>query len=242
MSKWLLLLCMFFAGSAQASPIVADLSNYSIMMDSSFNGTRLFIFGARSANGDVVIVVRGPLKKYIVRKKEEVMGIWVNRDRVKLFNIPDYYAIASSKPLDAHNHTQLFRQLAIGHNALFNAPSDLAGQKIYTEFTQAFIAHQLGRRLYFPQPFSISFMGETLFKAVIEFSDNIPPGNYNAEVYLLDNDRIVGTHVLPIRVGKVGLDAFLYDYAHHHPFLYGISAVVLALSAGWFAGRLFEKI
>jgi hypothetical protein len=43
-------------------------------------------------------------------------------------------------------------------------------------------------------------------------------------------------------VRKVGIDAFLYDYAHRHPLFYGITAVILALSAGWFAGRLFEKI
>lgn len=243
MIRFLCILCFtLFPALALASPVVADLSNYSITMDSSFNGTRLFVFGARGDSGDVVVVVRGPLKKYIVRKKEEIAGIWVNKDRVKLFNIPDYYAIATAKPLDEINYPKIFTQLAIGHEALFNTPADPKQQALQEEFTNAFIAHQQERKLYQIQPAKLSFMGETLFKTVIEFPDNIPPGKYNAEIYLLNEDRIVGTHVLPLTVGKVGLDAFLYNYAHHRPFLYGITAVIMALSAGWFAGRLFERI
>jgi uncharacterized protein (TIGR02186 family) len=131
--------------------------------------------------------------------------------------------------------------LAIGHNNLFTKPADPLKWALYDEFTQAFIAHQVAERLYGTTPANLSFMGETLFKTVIEFPDNIPPGKYNAEIYLLNNNTIVGTHMLPIVVKKIGLDGFLYDYAHNRPILYGITAVILALSAGWFAGRLFEK-
>lgn len=235
----LLLLC---AAPAHAAPVLGDLSNYQITMDSSFNGTRMFIFGARNDSGDVVVVMRGPFKNYIVRKKEEIAGIWINRDRVKLFNIPDFYAVATSKPLDKLSHDLAFKQLAIGHGALFNKPTDPSKLALHEEFTKAFISHQVKRGLYAIKPTPLTFMGETLFKGVIEFPDKIPPGKYNAEIYLLNDNQIVGTHVLPIEVKKVGLDAFLHDYAHDKPLLYGITAVVMALAAGWFAGRLFEKI
>lgn len=237
-----LLIALLLAAPASAAPLIADLSNYQITMDSSFNGTRIFVFGTRNDNGDVVVALRGPTKNFVVRKKKEVGGIWVNADRVKLFNVPDFYAIASSKPLSELAHNQSFRQLAIGHDHLFKSPYTGIQYSYYQQFTDAFIAHQQQRRLYKLEPATLTFMGETLFKTVIDFPDNIPPGIYNAEIYLLDDNRIVGSHVLPIEVEKVGIDAFLYDYAHQHPFLYGITAVVLALSAGWFAGRLFEKI
>ncbi len=79
------------------TPIVADISNYRIDIDSGFNGTRIFLFGARNDNGDVVVVVRGPRKDFMVRKKEQIMGIWMNRERMKFFNVPDFYAIIGSK-------------------------------------------------------------------------------------------------------------------------------------------------
>ena len=228
-------------GSAHAAPLIADLSNYQVTMDSTFNGTRMFVFGTRAESGDVVVVVRGPTRDFMVRKKKEMGGIWINADRMKLRGVPDYYAIASSKPLSQLGYQPAFNQLAIGHDALF--PSSFSGQKLdtYREFSRAFIQHQQQRRLYRPEVTDLTFMGETLFKTVIEFPDNIPPGTYSAEIYLLADHEIVGSHVLPIEVHKIGIDAFLYDYAHHQPFLYGISAVVLGLSAGWFAGRLFER-
>ena len=224
-----------FIPTAIAAPLLADLSNYHITMDSSFNGTRMFLFGTRNESGDVVVVVRGPSKNYVVRKKKEIGGIWVNADRVKLFSVPDFYALASSKPLAELKHNAAFKQLAIGHEHLFSTNSDAQ------EFTDAFIAHQQSRQLFKATPYELTFMGETLFNTTIEFPDNIPPGMYNAEIYLLADNAIVGTHVLPIEVSKIGIDAFLYDYAHRQPFLYGLTAVVLALCAGWFAGRLFER-
>src|SRR5687767_9721209 len=90
-------LTLLLSTSAFATPLVADLSNYRIDIDSRFNGTRIFLFGARNDNGDIVVVVRGPSKNYIVRRKEEVAGIWVNRDRMRLFDVPDFYTVASSR-------------------------------------------------------------------------------------------------------------------------------------------------
>lgn len=234
-------LSSFIPFSAVAAPLVADLSNYQITMDSTFNGTRMFVFGSRNASGDVVVVVRGPNKNFVVRKKREVAGIWVNAEQIKLFDVPDFYALAASRPIGELTHLPAFRQLAIGEGHLFNPPFSGRALEEYNEFTKAFINYQQARKLYRPIAEPLTFMGETLFKSVIEFPDNIPPGKYNAEIYLLNDHEIVGSHVLPIRVRKVGLDAFLYNYAHHHPFLYGISAVVLALSSGWLAGRLFGK-
>src|SRR6202041_137576 len=94
-------------------------------------------------------------------------------------------------------------------------------------FNEAFLRHQLERRLYMQPPEKVSFMGETLFKTVVEFPDNIPPGNYTAEIYLLSDDAVVGMQSTPITVVKSGFDAFLYVYAHQHPALYGISAIVV---------------
>ncbi|MFO0389596.1 MAG: TIGR02186 family protein [Alphaproteobacteria bacterium] len=227
--------------SASATPLVADLSNYRIHMDSSFNGTRMFLFGTRNESGDVVVAVRGPDKNYIVRKKEPLLGIWINRERMKFFNVPDYYAIASSKPLDDIAEFGVFQKLGIGETQLLKAPSGLNNPEKFKGFSEAFMQHQRNRNLYITNPQPISFMGETLFKTVIEFPDNIPSGNYTAEIYLISEGDIVGMQSTPIKVMKTGIDAFVYNYAHNHPFLYGITAVLIALSAGWFGGRLFEK-
>jgi uncharacterized protein (TIGR02186 family) len=228
--------------SAQAAPLVADLSNYRIDIDSGFNGTRIFLFGARNDNGDIVAVVRGPNKDYIVRKKEEVAGIWVNRDRMKFMNIPDFYAVASARPLTEIEQMSVARQLGIGEDNLLTPPADPKALAAYDPFAKAFLRHQRERGLYQQKPGVMQFMGETLFKTTIEFPDNIPPGDYTAEFYLLSDGAVVDMQSTPIKVVKSGIDAFLYSYAHEYPLLYGITAVLLALTIGWFTGKLFEHI
>lgn len=238
----LLLIALFLLPlPALANPLVGDLSNYRIDIDSGFNGTRIFLFGARNDNGDVVVVVRGPQKNYMIRKKEEVAGIWINRARMKLFNMPDFYAVASSKPLGEIQKNALFRRLGIGPDNLFSPPANPELVATFNEFSEAFQRHQQERNLYVSEPEVVTFMGETLFKTTISFPDNIPSGNYTAEIYLISDGKVVGMQSTPITVVKSGLDAFLYNYAHEHPFLYGLSAVILALGIGWFAGRAFEN-
>ena len=83
----LLFLFAFISNASQAKPLVADLSQYRIEIDSGFTGTRLLLFGSRNEIGDIVVVVRGPEKNFSVRKKERILGMWINRQENKFRNI-----------------------------------------------------------------------------------------------------------------------------------------------------------
>ncbi len=233
---------VFMCAPAFAAPLVSDLSQYRIDMDANFSGSRLFLFGARNDNGDVVAVIRGPARNFVVRKKEEIGGIWVNRGKLKFFAVPDFYAVAASRALSDIEDAGLFRQLAIGEQYLPGVRPDSIPQAEYDEYAKALAEHQRASGLYAGGVTKLQFMGETLFKTTVGFPGNLPPGNYTAEIYLLSDGEITGMQTIPVAVRKSGLDAFLYGYAHDSPALYGLTAVVLALSIGWFAGRLFERV
>jgi uncharacterized protein (TIGR02186 family) len=237
-----LIAMLISAPTMAATPVLADLSNYRIDIDSGFNGTRIFLFGARNDNGDLVVLVRGPRKNYVVRKKEQIAGLWINRERMKFYNVPDFYAIAGSKAIGDIAQSNIFNQLGIGQDNLLAPPADPKTRASYEQFADAFLRHQRERKLYMQEPEPVNFMGETLFKTVVEFPDNIPPGHYTAEIYLISDGEVMGMQSTPITVVKSGLDAFLYRYAHEYPALYGITAIVLALSVGWGAGRIFERV
>lgn len=234
---WLLL-----ASPAAAAPLVADLSTYRIDMDARFSGTRIFLFGARGDTGDVVAVIRGPARDFILRKKESIAGLWVNRGRMKFFGVPAFYAVASSKKLEDIGHPALLKQLGIGERSLIIPPGDIRLRAAFEEYAPAFFDYQHRQKLYAKDREMARFIGETLFKMDIDFPDNIPSGNYTAEIYLINEGRIAGMQIMPITVVKTGLDAWLYANAHERPALYGALAVLLALGIGWAAGRLFEKI
>jgi uncharacterized protein (TIGR02186 family) len=242
MIRLLIILALLLPIPAFAAPLVADMSTSRIDMDANFSGTRVFLFGARETAGDIVVVIRGPAHNYQLRKKERFAGVWFNSSRLKFFNMPSFYALASSKPLDAFGQPALLRKLAVGEDTLFTAYSSSNTLSNYTPYVDAFLDYQHLHQHYANAQGSVQFIGNTLFKTTLEFPNNLPPGDYKAEIYLINKNQVVDQQVLPLTVSKTGLDAWLYDYAHRWPAFYGLTAVVLALAAGWFAGRLFEKI
>jgi len=239
--RFLFVILIFISSHAGARPLIADLSLRSIEIDSSFKGTEILLFGARNDAGDVVVVVRGPESSYIVRKKERVAGIWANSKQAVLHNVNGYYVVASSRPLDELRNDSLLDSLGIGINNLkidIEAKEGVDGP----EFKQAFFDKKEKTNLYFPKIGNVSFIGDTLFRTIIRFPDNIPRGVYNAEVYLLSDGQVSGIQSTPLFVKKMGFDAMVFDFAYDYPASYGIMAVLLALIAGWGAGAIFRRV
>jgi uncharacterized protein (TIGR02186 family) len=240
-------ICLFWPWQAAAKPLIADLSQYNIAINSSFMGTKLILFGARQTAGDVVVVIRGPARDYTLRKKDRLGGIWVNRTSLEVKGIPDYYTIASTKPLDSILSPEQQRILEIGIPELpyLNGEAMTESELTFDEataFRDAFIEQREQKRLYNDNVHAVSFMGDTLFKTTLPFPDTIPRGNYTAETYLIYNGQIVGVQSTPLTVAKTGFDAAIFQLAHEYPVLYGILAVFMAITAGWGAAALFKRL
>lgn len=233
----LLAWCLLLPTSGHTKALVADISQYRIEIDSSFNGTRLLLFGSRNETGDIVIAVRGPEREFIVRRKERMAGMWFNRRERHFDNVPTYYALGTSKPFTNMPHTELFQSLRIGlkETVMQNGVGDPV-------FAQALIEREQAAHMYSATPEKVSFMGESLFKMVVPFPDNIMGGNYSADVYLFNDGELVSMQSIPIHVAKIGFDAWVYDFSHTHSVIYGICAILIALSIGWGASSLMRRI
>ena len=62
-------------GQARAQALVADLSDHFIAITTGFVGADVLLFGAIEGDGDVVVVLRGPSGKEVVRRKGRVAGL-----------------------------------------------------------------------------------------------------------------------------------------------------------------------
>ncbi len=225
-----LILCA--AATAHAVPLVADISSHRIEIHSAFTGTQLLLFGARNDPGDIVVLIRGPRQDFIVRKKERTAGIWVNQEEMTFDDIPQFYALASSRPMTAIEQFRLFDSLGI------RPPEQTSGNP----FRQAMLRILSEEGLHRRQTGQVEFMGETLFKASFNFPDNMPRGMYTAEAYLFSDGLLSGMQAIPLDVYKTGADAFLYDAAHNYRLIYGLAAIVIASAGGWFANWLFQRL
>ena len=100
-SALLAYLSLAWAPPASAEDVVADLSSHIIAINTGFTGASVVLFGAIEGSGDIVVAVRGPDREMAVWRKGKVAGIWVNAESVTFHNVPTFYAVASSRPLDS---------------------------------------------------------------------------------------------------------------------------------------------
>ncbi len=231
------------AAPAQEPSLVTDLSEHLISITSSFAGTDLLLFGAiEGGRGDIIVVVRGPEQRVVMRRKEHVGGIlWINRRSETFGRVPGYYAVAASRPVRETAPDSLTARLQIGiDNLRFEADKALSEAEL-DDFSQAIVRAKMRDDLYRVEPAKVVMLGETLFRTRIEFPANVPVGDYFVQVYLLRDGQVVGAQATPLFIKKFGVERQIFEFAHRQPLIYGIAAVILALAAGWAAGVIFRR-
>lgn len=118
--------------------------------------------------------------------------------------------------------------------AATGADVDLGG------FRQALVRH-LGARHTFRMDGSLTFIRANLFRAEIDIPATVPPGQYGAEVYVVQRKAIVGAEHMVFSIDKKGLEGDIYGLAYDNPLIYGILAVLIAVGAGWASEFLFRR-
>jgi len=226
---------------AQAQALVADLSDHLIAITAGFAGTDVLLFGATEGEGDVIVILRGPDAPVVVRRKTRAVFIWVNTERIAFTGAPAFYRVASNKPLDEIANASLKARHQIGIDQLrITAERELTPQKL-DNFRQGLLRNKEREDLYSSEAGKVTFLGPRLFRTRFYLPANVPPGSYTVEVLLVRNNQVIAAQTTPMFVSKTGIGADVYDFAHRHAAVYGLIAVLIAVSTGWAAGTVFRK-
>jgi len=229
------------AAPASAEELAADLSNHLIAITTGFTGTEVVMFGAIEGAGDVVVIVRGPLSDATVRRKSRVAGVWVNRDRIVFTNVPSYYAVASTRPVEEVATPATLELHEIGFDHLKLAVANDVDPADVPFFRSALIREKQQLGLYARQVGKVSFLGSRLFRSNFYFPADVPTGSYLAEVLLIRNGQVASAQTTPLVISKVGFGATVFDFAHQNGAGYGGIAILVALMAGWIAHLAFRR-
>jgi uncharacterized protein (TIGR02186 family) len=239
--RWLLLATLaLWPTTGRGEDLVADLTSHLIAITTGFSGASVVLFGAIDGRGDVVVVVRGPDREMTVRRKSRVAGIWINTQAVTFANVPSFYSIAVSRPLDeivSQSTAGLYR-LGLS-NLKFEAKTSTPPE-VADAFTQALIRTQQNAGLFPALVGKVNFLGERLFRTTIAFPSNVPIGTYRVEVFLIRGKDVVSGQTTPLVVSKVGIDSVVFEFARREGALYGAIAVLTAVVAGWLASLPFR--
>jgi len=245
------ILCML--APAQAERLVVSLSNHRVAVTSNFTGEDLVLFGTIEPDRpraalrdayDLVVTVTGPRQTLRTRRKERVLGIWVNIDAREFVRVPSYLAILSNRPVGEIAPAETLRRLQVGLD-YFLLPQRIGPDTADTvrddPFRVAFVKLETENGAYRESASAVTFLTPTVFRVAIPLPADTSTGNYAIDVKLFANGDLVARTTSALEVIKAGFEQFVANAAQHYGLLYGIVTSLMALMIGWFGSVVFRR-
>jgi uncharacterized protein (TIGR02186 family) len=242
-----------FVAPAAAERLVVSLSNHRVAVTSNFTGEDLVLFGTVEPDTgstvlrppyDLVVTVTGPRTTLRTRRKERLLGIWVNIDSREFVRVPSYLSVLSNRPVEEIAHADILRRLQIGVDN-FLLPQrigpDIADTVPDDAFRVAFVRLENQQGLYRESSTAVTFLTPTVFRAAIPLPADAPTGNYAIDVKLFANGALVASTNSALEVIKTGVEQYVADAAVDYGFVYGLATALMALVIGWFGSVVFRR-
>ncbi len=239
--------------AAQAERLVSSLSSHIIRITPNFVGTQLVLFGIverdaatvpRRGGYDVVATVKGPPETLVVRRKERVVGIWVNADSRTFVQVPSYLAALSNRPIEQIASLDQARRLQLGMRRTLlpqQIGPDTADVVRDDPFRSAFLRLKESRKLYVEEKDAVNFLTPILYSATIPVPAGVPTGTYNVDLKLFADGALVASGTEAFDIVKFGFEQFVAESAMNHGLLYGLTAAAMAMLTGWLASVMFRR-
>jgi uncharacterized protein (TIGR02186 family) len=187
--------------------------------------------------------VIGPRETLRTRRKQRVLGIWVNTASRTFVDPPSYLAVLANRPLDVIANADNRRRLQIGlaDTPLPELINDDIGEVSNDPFRAALVRLMGERGLYSEAPNAVTFLTPTLFRASIALPAQVPVGDYTVDVKLFADGNVIAHTDLVFDIVKVGFEQLVVEAAREHGLLYGFATVLMALLTGWIASVVFRR-
>lgn len=231
--------------------IQIGLSTDAVSITAGFSGADLTIFGAledadpqiaRQGRYDVVVVLEGPARPVVVRRKDRVLGVWINLESEQFENVPVSYSVASTRPFQDITQPDSYKQLSLGANNIYMQPGDPeAPPTTIAEFTKALRQRKTATGLYSENVGGVRFLSQNLFRATVRLAPDVPVGTHKARAFLFKNGVFVKESSAQLEIRKSGFEQAIFRLAHNHGFFYGFLSVSLAMLTGWMGRIVFRK-
>ena len=209
--------------------IQIGLSTDNVSITAGFSGADLTIFGslenpdplvARQNRYDVIVVLEGPPRPVVVRRKDRVLGVWVNLDSETFENVPMSYSVATTRPLQDITEPNSYKQLSLGASNIYMQPAD-AGDSPATieEFTAALRERKAATGLYSENVGGVQFLSQNLFRATVRLAPNVPVGTHKARAFLFKSGLFIKESSAQLEIRKSGFEQSVFRVAHEYSFL-----------------------
>lgn len=240
------MLSPFFVPVAYAERLVTSLSTHRVLISSNFTGTSLVLFASieesdatrdKPKRYDVAITVRGPATTFVTRKKERILGFWVNYESRRYPDTPSYLAVLTNRPPAEFGPLELQTKYKLGLSFAALNPSIIQDK----EFGEALLRVKKTEGLFYEETNAVTFLTQTLFRATLPIPGTAPTGPYEIDVQVFSNGALAAQQTTAIEVVKTGFEAFVAQSAREARLDYGLGVAFLAFVVGTVAGLVFRR-
>lgn len=241
------------AGAQDRPPeaIQIGLSTDRFAITSDFTGADLTIFGsldnadpqvAREGRYDVIVVLEGPSRPVVVRRKDRIFGMWINTASETFANVPASYSVSLTRPKQDIAEPRTYQQLSLGVDNIYMQPLDpTVGNATLEEFTAALRDRKRAAKLYVERVGGVQFLSQSLFRATVTLAPDVPVGTHKARAFLFRSGAFIGQTQATLVIVKGGFERSVFRAASNHGLLYGLGCVFLAFATGWIGRLVFRK-
>jgi uncharacterized protein (TIGR02186 family) len=228
--------------------VTVKTNDAPVKIDSFYHGSAIKVSGLTNpADADIVIKVSSLEETQRLRKKVKAAGLfWMNGGELKFEHSPSVYFLYSTGKLDDILSQEEMDRYVIGYPALSRHVdiTPVANQDEKTRFFNQFVNFKESSHLYAMSPDKISRTvknGKQQYSVELNWPYQAPPDNYLVTVYEIKNKKVIDKAESNIVVKQVGAVKTLNNMASKNGALYGILAVMVALTAGFIVALVFPK-
>jgi len=246
-AAYLFTLILLASPAMATESIVTGLSQNKVQITTDFDGSDILVYGAVKRDApapagamDVIITLEGPSSPLVVRRKQKVMGIWLNGASVQIANAPSFYAVTATGPVDDILSQTDDLRFGITLDRRINTKEISINTMDFPEYTEALHRIRVQSNQYQMATVSVQLVDQTLFRTDFALPANVTEGNYKVRLFILRGGQVVDSQERFINVRKTGLERDLTNLAHQQPLIYGLLSLVMAAVAGWAASAGFR--
>jgi uncharacterized protein (TIGR02186 family) len=228
------------AYGAQPTPVELILTPARAEIGIFYGGVEFVVSAEVDPSNELALLVSEPSSDMYLRKKGRIWGLfWAPMEDVVFREIPNLYLLKTSTDINALAPKQILNKLGLGYDALRPPRGEDAASELFEELIRLKESEGL---FSFSSDVDVENRpadrhNRTSFTALIPA--NTPPGTYSVQLFAFRDGELVTHGVGNFELTQSKLVALITSLAQEHGLLYGLIAVLVALSAGLGVGFLF---
>lgn len=238
----LALLAIILPNRAQA--VSCQVSPSIIPITMGYHGMPLEIKGDSAPGDDVIVKITSAPADIHLKYKGKAGGIfWMKLGTLTFKEIPGTYLVSTSASIDKVLSPAALEQNGIGIAALQKKATIEVEHGEIPEgdwFTQFFEFKQHENN-YAIKEGNVQVNPAGGFTLTLDWPYQAQPGDFTVEVITAKNGQVTGRAETALKVEMTGMVATISNMASNNRAVYGIIAIVVALTVGFAVGNIFKK-